>query len=71
MNVRYPSPGTKTPAKLCILLMDANSERRALRIRILTLRGVEVVGVCNLLEANAIWNHERYDICSITRKVRH
>jgi CheY-like chemotaxis protein len=62
MNVRHHSPGTKTPAKLCILLMDANSERRALRSRILTLHGVEVVGACDLLEANAIWNHERYDM---------
>jgi CheY-like chemotaxis protein len=60
MNVRYRSPGAKTPAKLCILLMDANSERRALRSRILTLHGVEVVGASNLLEADAIWNHERY-----------
>lgn len=62
MNVRHQSPSTKTPAKLCILLMDANSERRALRSRILTLHGVEVVGACDLLEADAIWNHERYDM---------
>ena len=65
MNMRHESSVTKTSAKLCILLMDANSERRALRSRILTLHGVEVVGACNLLEASAIWNHDRYDMVLI------
>ena len=62
MNVRHQSSATKTSSKLCILLMDANSERRALRTRILTLHGVEVVGVCDLMEAASIWNRERYDM---------
>src|SRR6516162_5458563 len=61
MNVRHQS-ATNASTKLCILLMDGNSERRALRSRILTLHGVEVVGACNLLEAGAIWNRDRYDM---------
>ena len=65
MNMRHQSSVTNTSAKLCILLMDANSERRALRSRILTRHGVEVVGACNLLEAGAIWNHDRYDMVLI------
>jgi len=62
MNMRHQSSVSNTSAKLCILLMDANSERRALRSRILTRHGVEVVGACNLLEAGAIWNRDRYDM---------
>ena len=42
--------------------MDANSERRALRSRILTLHGVDVVGASDLTEAASIWNHDRYDM---------
>ena len=64
MNVRHQS-ATNTTTKLCILLMDANSERRALRSRILTLHGVEVVGACDLTEAASIWNHDRYDMVLI------
>ena len=62
MNMRHRSSATKTSAKLCILLMDANFERRALRSRILTLHGVEVVGACDLAEAASIWNRDRYDM---------
>ena len=65
MNMRHQSSVSNTSAKLCILLMDANSERRALRSRILTRHGVEVVGACNLLEAGAIWNRDRYDMVLI------
>ena len=61
MNVRHQS-ATSTPTKLCILLMDANSERRALRSRILTLHDVEVVGACDLTEAASIWTRDRYDM---------
>ena len=61
MNVRHQS-ATNASTKLCILLMDGNSERRALRSRILTLHGVEVVGACDLTEAASIWNHDRYDM---------
>ncbi|HEX8798990.1 MAG TPA: hypothetical protein VF772_10275 [Terriglobales bacterium] len=61
MNVRHQS-ATNASTKLCILLMDGNSERRALRSRILTLHGVDVVGACDLTEAASIWNHDRYDM---------
>lgn len=64
MNVRHQS-ATNTSTKLCILLMDANSERRALRTRILTLHGVEVVGACDLTEAASVWNRDRYDMVLI------
>ena len=62
MNVRHQSAANASNTKLCILLMDGNSERRALRSRILTLHGVEVVGACDLTEAASIWNHDRYDM---------
>jgi len=42
--------------------MDANSERRALRSRILTLHGVEVVGAGDLVEAASVWSRDRYDM---------
>jgi hypothetical protein len=61
MNVRHPSATIASP-KLCILLMDANSERRALRSRILTLHGVEVVGACDLVEAASLWSRDPYDM---------
>jgi hypothetical protein len=41
--------------------MDGNSERRALRKRIMALHGVEVVGACDLTEAASIWHSDRYD----------
>ena len=40
--------------------MDANAERRALRTRIMALRGVEVVGASDLVEAASIWQRDRY-----------
>jgi len=60
----YPSV-TKTSTRACILLMDGNSERRALRTRIMTLHGVEVVGAYDLTEAASIWNRDRYDMVLI------
>ena len=62
MNVRHRSSATKISPELCILLMDANSERRALRSRVLKLHGIEVVGACDLMEAASIWNPARYDM---------
>ena len=62
MNMRHRSSATRASSKLCILLMDANAERRALRSRILALHGVEVVGARDLMEAASIWNRERYDM---------
>ncbi len=52
-------------AKLSILLVDANSERRALRRKILALHGVEVIGACDLTEASSIWHRDRYDMVLI------
>ena len=45
--------------------MDANSERRALRRKILGLHGVEVVGASDLTEATSIWHRDRYDMVLI------
>lgn len=52
-------------AKLTILLVDANSERRALRRKIMALHGVEVVGASDLTEASSIWHRDRYDLVLI------
>jgi len=65
MNTRHQPSPPKTSSKLCILLMDSNPERRALRTRIMALHGVEVVGACDLLEAGAVWNGDRYDLVLI------
>lgn len=62
MYVRHQPSETKSSGKLCILLMDANSERRALRVRILALYGVDVVGAGDLLEAVSIWDRDRYNM---------
>lgn len=64
-NVGHQPSTTKTSTKLCILLMDANSERRALRRKVMELHGVEVVGACDLTEADSIWNRDRYDLVLI------
>ena len=51
--------------KISILLMDANAERRALRKKVLTLHGAEVIGASDLLEASSIWHRDRYDMVLI------
>jgi len=51
--------------KKCVLLMDTNSERRALRKKIMALHGVEMVGACDLEEAALIWHRDRYDMVLI------
>ena len=61
IDVGQQPSATKTRNKLSILLMDGNSERRALRKRIMALHGVEVVGACDLTEAASIWHRDRYD----------
>jgi hypothetical protein len=43
--------------------MDSNSERRALRKKILALHGVEMIGAGDLGEAASIWHRDRYDMC--------
>jgi DNA-binding NtrC family response regulator len=55
----------KVPSKLTVLLVDANSERRALRRKILALHGVEVVAASDLTEATSIWHRDRYDMVLI------
>jgi CheY-like chemotaxis protein len=45
-----------------ILLMDENAERRALRTKVLTLHGVEVVAASDLSEAASVWHRDRYDL---------
>ena len=57
MNVGQPSL-----AKLSILLMDSNVERRALRMKMLLQRGVEVIVATDLTEASSIWHRDRYDL---------
>ena len=52
--------GQSSLAKLSILLMDSNAERRTLRKKILGLRGVEVIGATDLMEASSIWHRDRY-----------
>jgi hypothetical protein len=45
--------------------MDANSERRALRKKVLALHGAEVIGACDLAEAASICHRDRYDMVLI------
>jgi hypothetical protein len=71
MNVGHQPSATKTRNKLSVLLMDANSERRALRKRIMALHGVEVVGACDLTEATSIWHPDRYDAVLIEIRRNH
>lgn len=65
MKPGRPPSAANSPTKLCILLMDGNSERRALRTKIMALHGVEIVGAANLTEAGSVWNPERYDMVLI------
>ena len=48
MHVGQKPSLINTCDKPSILLMDANSERRALRKKIMALYGIEVVGACDL-----------------------
>ena len=65
MKVGQQRPATTTTSKLSILLMDGNSERRALRRKIMGLHGVEIVGASDLSEANTLWQRNRYDMVLI------
>ncbi|MGA3054089.1 MAG: hypothetical protein ABSD63_07765 [Candidatus Korobacteraceae bacterium] len=51
--------------KKCVLLMDTNAERRALRKKIMALHGVEMIGACDLEEAGLVWHPDRYDMVLI------
>ena len=71
MNVGHPPSTTKTLSRATILLVDTNSERRALRRKILALHGVEVIGACDLLEASSIWHRDRYDMVLMDIRADH
>jgi hypothetical protein len=58
----YQSQNKIAASKISILLMDTNSERRTLRKKIMALRGVEVIGASDLLEASSIWQRDRYNM---------
>lgn len=63
MNQRNDPGATKSlSGKKSILLMDANSERRTLRKKIMTQHGCDVVGVGDLTEASLVWHRDRYDM---------
>jgi CheY-like chemotaxis protein len=64
-NAASQVSAAKFPNKLSILLVDANSERRALRRKIMALHGVDVVGAGDLTEATSIWHRDRYDMVLI------
>ena len=51
--------------KKCVLLMDTNPERRALRKKIMALHGVEMIGASDLEEAALVWHRDRYDMVLI------
>ena len=51
--------------KKCVLLMDTNSERRALRKKIMALHGVDMIGASDLEEAGLVWHPDRYDMVLI------
>ena len=51
--------------KKCVLLMDTNPERRALRKKIMALHGVEMIGASDLDEAALVWHRDRYDMVLI------
>ncbi len=60
------SLATKTnQVKKCVLLMDTNPERRALRKKIMALHGVEMIGASDLEEASLVWHPDRYDMVLI------
>ena len=72
MNQGRQQPVTKVPgSKLSILLIDANSERRALRKKIMAFHGVDIIGASDLTEASTIWHRDRYDMVLIDIRTDH
>jgi hypothetical protein len=72
MNERQERSATKTlGSKVSVLLVDAISERRALRKKIMALRGVEVIGASDLTEASSIWHRDRYDMVLVDIRTDH
>ena len=70
MNVER-APGHVSPHKISVLLVDRNSERRALRTKVLALRGVEVVGATDVIEATSMWQPDRYDLILVDIRMDH
>ena len=60
MDIAQQAPAG--PLKLTILLMDSNVDRRALRMKMLSLRGAEVIVATDLTEASSMWHRDRYDL---------
>jgi CheY-like chemotaxis protein len=71
MNVGHPPSTAKPPSRITVLLMDTNSERRALRRKILAMHGVEAIGACDLLEASSIWHRDRYNMVLMDIRADH
>ncbi len=72
MNLGQQPSRSKIPAnKISILLMDTNSERRTLRKKIMAMRGVEVIGAGDLLEASSIWQRDRYAMVLLDIRMDH
>lgn len=65
MNTGYLPVAAKPSAKLTVLLMDSDAERRASRRKILGLHGIEVIGASDLTDASSIWHRDRYDLVLI------
>lgn len=53
------------PSKKNVLLVDTNSERRALRKKVLKLRGMDVLVCSDLDGARSLWQRERYHLVLI------
>ncbi len=72
MNHVHRQSDAKIPgSKLSVLLIDTNSERRALRKKIMAFHGVEVIGASDLTEASSIWHRDRYDMVLIDIRTDH
>jgi CheY-like chemotaxis protein len=65
------APGNGSLHKVSVLLIDRNSERRALRMKILTLRGIDVVGAIDVIEATSMWQPDRYDLILLDIRMDH
>ena len=70
MNVGQPL-APQAVAKISILLMDENSERRALRKKVLALHGADVAAASDLTEASSIWHRDRYDVVLLDIRTDH
>jgi hypothetical protein len=70
MNVER-APTLPLSNKISILLMDMNAERRALRKKVLTLHGAEVIDATDVVEAASIWHRDRYNLILMDIRMDH